>query len=344
MPQTLRRPLRLRRPSLALHAIGGRHHVWFGLRAASAVRPVAVVRTPLALLAVAVLAGTLVAPGPSDAATPSEPPGIEAFMQALGRVESAGRYDAVNPVSGAYGKYQIMPFNWPVWAKTFLGDTKALQTPENQETVARGQLKVLYRWLGSWPRVAYWWLTGSSNPAVDQWNPVARKYVDRVMALAGGMGWPPAGAAPGAAPNAPSRTTTAATRSTATPTPKAIPLRLTEADPAIAYTGTWGTASHAGYVGGNVRYATDAGASASVTFTGRTFRWNGPVGPTRGSAQVWIDGQLVTTISAYAGDYAPSRALYVRDFGVAGTHTVRIVVVGTAGHPMVAIDELLVGV
>ena len=39
-------------------------------------------------------------------------------MNAVGQVESGGRYTARNPISGAYGKYQIMPSNWPSWART----------------------------------------------------------------------------------------------------------------------------------------------------------------------------------------------------------------------------------
>ena len=38
-------------------------------------------------------------------------------MYAMGQVESGGNYYARNPTSGAYGKYQIMPSNWPAWAQ-----------------------------------------------------------------------------------------------------------------------------------------------------------------------------------------------------------------------------------
>ncbi len=84
-------------------------------------------------------------------------------MWAIGKVESGGSYTARNPSSGAYGKYQIMPPNWPAWAKTYLGNSKAKQTPANQEKVAKGKFTSLYRSLGSWRRVAYWWLTGSKR-------------------------------------------------------------------------------------------------------------------------------------------------------------------------------------
>ena len=70
---------------------------------------------------------------------------------------------ARNKTSGAYGKYQIMPSNWPSWAQRYLGDSKAKPTPANQEKVAARQVQTLYKGLHSWRRVAYWWLTGSSQ-------------------------------------------------------------------------------------------------------------------------------------------------------------------------------------
>ena len=39
----------------------------------------------------------------------------------------------------------------------------------------------LYRWLGSWRRVAYWWLTGSSR--TYGWSTYATRYVNKVMKL-----------------------------------------------------------------------------------------------------------------------------------------------------------------
>ena len=85
------------------------------------------------------------------------------FMWAMAGQESGWDYYARNSASGAFGKYQIMPFNWPVWAELYVGDRRADQTPFNQEKVAYGKLRDLYRWLGSWKRVAYWWLTGRTD-------------------------------------------------------------------------------------------------------------------------------------------------------------------------------------
>jgi hypothetical protein len=293
-------------------------------------------RAALIALTAATLAVAMLAP--VTAAAP-EPPGIDAFMKAIGQVESSGRYTALNAVSGAYGKYQIMPRNWPVWAGRYLGDATAPQTPQNQETVARGRFITLYRQFNSWPRVAYWWLTGSTKPA-DQWSATARRYVDKIMALAGGQGWTLAAAAPGAAGQTASPAGTAKAAAPVTPPPPRV---LDNDDAAISYQGPWSEATHSGYAGGTVAWSTTRGASASITFTGRTVSWVGPAGPTRGAAQVYIDGVMVATVNQHAAGFTAQRTLYARDFGTSGPHTLRIVVAGTPGHAMVAIDQLVVG-
>src|SRR5687767_10092115 len=58
---------------------------------------------------------------------------IDHFLTGLACVESGGRYAAVNRRSGAYGKYQIMPRNWPRWADRYLGDRRAARTAYHQE-------------------------------------------------------------------------------------------------------------------------------------------------------------------------------------------------------------------
>jgi hypothetical protein len=105
------------------------------------------------------------------------------FMWAVAGQESGWDYYARNRSSGAFGKYQIMPFNWPAWATEYLGDRRADQTPWNQERVAYGKMRDLYRWLGSWKRVAYWWLTGKTDRNERRWSAYARGYVRNIMRL-----------------------------------------------------------------------------------------------------------------------------------------------------------------
>ena len=253
--------------------------------------------------------------GPAVSAAKS-PPGLGRFMYAVGKVESGGRYTARNPYSGAYGKYQIMPSNWPAWARTYLGNSKAKQTPANQEKVAAGKFTSLYRSLGSWRRVAYWWLTGSKR--TSGWSTPARRYVDRVMRLyakAGGQG---------------------------DVDPGSVRKHYSEKSSAIAYGGTWKTASHARYAGNKVRYATAPGATATFTFTGRGVTWYGPGGRTRGKAKVYVDGAYVKTVDFRRGSFKARVAAFRQTWTDSGEHVVRIEVVGTPGHPMVAIDEFIV--
>ncbi|MEA2612960.1 MAG: Transglycosylase domain, partial [Chloroflexota bacterium] len=99
---------------------------------------------------VAALATILVLTASGSAVFAASPPGLSRFMQAIGRIESGGNYTARNSTSGAYGKYQIMPSNWPSWARQYLGNSNAKQTPANQEKVAAGKMTSLYNWLGSW--------------------------------------------------------------------------------------------------------------------------------------------------------------------------------------------------
>ena len=245
------------------------------------------------------------------------PPGLARFMSAIARVESGGSYTARNATSGAYGKYQIMPSNWPAWARQYLGNANARQTPANQEKVAAGKMTSLYRWLGSWQRVAYWWLTGSSR--TSGWSSYATRYVAKVMRYYRAAG------------------------GTTAPTAKAEVRRTAnERSKAIEYSGTWRRAKHGGYGGDAVAYARSAGASATFTFTGRKVSWNGPTGPTRGQAKIYIDGKYVKTVNTYRRSFDARATLFRTAWKSSGTHTLKIVVVGTKGHSMVAIDDFVV--
>jgi hypothetical protein len=109
---------------------------------------------------------------------------LDRIKLGLGCWESGGRYDVRNPVSGAYGKYQIMPANWPSWARQYIGRGRAKQTALNQELVASGKLEALATWLKGWDRVLYWWLTGATGRDRTQWSDSANRYVDGILSMA----------------------------------------------------------------------------------------------------------------------------------------------------------------
>ena len=275
-----------------------------------------------ALIAATFLVG-LIGPAATQAV---DPPNLDRFMEALGAVESHGRYDAVNSTSGALGKYQIMPSNWNVWSSTYLGDANAAPTPENQDAVVRGKLVALYGWLGSWGAVAHWWLTGDGDANPNHWSDFSRRYVDKILALAG----EPLLAARRSAPASQTK-------------PDAKTSVFDESNLAIDFSGGWGQAEFARYNGGKVRYAIEAGATAWFTFSGSSIAWIGPKGPTRGQAKILIDEELVATVDVYASHYQARAEIFSMTFDRKGTHTITIEVVGTEGRETIALDEFAVG-
>jgi GH25 family lysozyme M1 (1,4-beta-N-acetylmuramidase) len=109
----------------------------------------------------------------------------------------------------------------------------------------------------------------------------------------------------------------------------------------VTYTGTWRSVSTTSASGGSLKYATAAGASATFTFTGSSVAWVAARGPSRGSAKIYVDGVYVRTVNL-SSSTGHSRAIaFVGNWAGNGTHTLRIVVVGTAGHPRVDIDAFV---
>jgi beta-N-acetylhexosaminidase len=109
----------------------------------------------------------------------------------------------------------------------------------------------------------------------------------------------------------------------------------------VRYSAGWSTVSSTGYSGGATRYASTPGASASYSFTGTSIGWVAALGPTRGSAKVYIDGTYQATVSLHAATSSLRRIVYVRSWSSQGAHTIRIVVVGSAGHPRVDLDAFV---
>lgn len=282
--------------------------------------PVRRPRAPIvAFLGALVLASLL---GPATAAA-AAPPKLESFMAALGAVESHGRYEARNASSGAIGKYQILPANWRSWSRRYLGDADAEPTPKNQELVAHAKVVSLYAWLGTWPAVAHWWLTGDPDPDPDHWSDFSRSYVNRVIAAMGD-------------PTLPIRAVGATVQD---PPPGNI---YDDATDRAVYSVGWNDAGYRSYIGGEAQYAVDAGETVTFTFYGATVEWIGPKGPTRGEANVYVDGELAATVDTYARHFSPTADLYTASFGARGLHSIAIEVVGTAGRPVVAVDGFAV--
>jgi hypothetical protein len=110
----------------------------------------------------------------------------------------------------------------------------------------------------------------------------------------------------------------------------------------LSFSGRWIVARHSGYLGGAVRSSDTADARVSTAFTGSAIAWIGAVGPTRGKAAVYLDGERVATVDTYSRRFRPGVALYTKTFAETGKHRLTIRVLGTKGHPTVAVDSFVV--
>jgi beta-N-acetylhexosaminidase len=119
------------------------------------------------------------------------------------------------------------------------------------------------------------------------------------------------------------------------------PLVTQQSSVALRFGGTWTTAYSTSYSGGSTRYAMAAGASASYTFTGSSVAWVTGMGPTRGSAKVYVDGIYAATVNLHSSTTILRRIAYAFNWTSQGIHTIRIVVLGTAGHPRVDLDAFV---
>ncbi|WP_339156021.1 peptidoglycan recognition protein [Actinomadura luteofluorescens] len=106
-------------------------------------------------------------------------------------------------------------------------------------------------------------------------------------------------------------------------------------------TGTWGVSTTSSYLGGRGMYSKYRGASASWTFTGRTAGLIFKRASYLGAVYVYVDGVKIGTLDTRASTTAYRQLLWTRTWSGSGTHTIKIVVAGTSGRPMVGIDGLV---
>lgn len=136
---------------------------------------------------------------------------FESLVNAISGQESGGNYDAVNGRTGAAGKFQIMPENWPEWAEQAGIGRDAPMAPENQEIVARNKLREYYDKYGPRGAAEAWyggegavsWSEEAKNRRQGNGDePSVNEYADSVLSRMGdqGNGGPvrPSGIAPDA--------------------------------------------------------------------------------------------------------------------------------------------------
>ena len=98
---------------------------------------------------------------------------------------------------------------------------------------------------------------------------------------------------------------------------------------AVVYSGVWSTFSNPSNSGGATRYSSVAGQAATFTRSGRDFAFVAPKGTIRGSARIYVDNVLVSTLSEWSTSTSYRQVLWSRHFSAFATHTIKVVVLGT---------------
>lgn len=126
------------------------------------------------------------------------------------------------------------------------------------------------------------------------------------------------------------------------PGPVVQPRIFQEGTAAARYGGTWKTAKSSTASGGKTRYATKAGAWVEYPFTGRGIAVVAPKSSSRGKVKVYIDGAYAKTVSAYRSSGLSKVVIFSKAWASSGSHRIKLVVVGTSGHPRFDIDAFVV--
>ena len=116
------------------------------------------------------------------------------------------------------------------------------------------------------------------------------------------------------------------------------PTLYQESTSAARYSGRWLTSSSSTYSGGKVRMSTQSGAYVEFRRSAMTIAVVGRRGPSSGKARIYVDGVLTATIDLYRSSIRSRTVLFSKSWTTVAPHTIRVVVLGTAGRPRVDID------
>ena len=116
---------------------------------------------------------------------------------------------------------------------------------------------------------------------------------------------------------------------------------IQENSSAVSYAGTWHTTWTTSASGGSTHYTTARGASVTYRFTGTGIALAATRGLGRGGAWIYVDGQYAGSIFLGSSTAQYRAIVFVRNWSTNGTHTLRVVAAGTAGHPRVDIDAFV---
>jgi len=110
--------------------------------------------------------------------------------------------------------------------------------------------------------------------------------------------------------------------------PAFIEARYQESSGFVHYGGTWTVTSNVNDSGGAAKYASAAGRYATFTHVIRDLAFVAPRSSTRGTADIYIDGVLVKSVSLKTSTTIYRQVLWSYHASKIGTHTIKVVVRG----------------
>lgn len=120
--------------------------------------------------------------------------------------------------------------------------------------------------------------------------------------------------------------------------PTMIPSVRDENGANVVMAGGWTRVAWAQALGGFTSISGAAGASSTFTYSGRSAAYVATKGPDRGQVKIYVDGVLRGTVDLFAPTQQPRKPVATYYVAGAGTHSVRVQVVGTPGRPAVDVD------
>jgi hypothetical protein len=110
----------------------------------------------------------------------------------------------------------------------------------------------------------------------------------------------------------------------------------------VRFSSGWRLSSAPAYLGGSARSRGAAGASVTLTFTGRGIGLVATRAPLRGKAKVYVNGRYVRTIDLRATPATYRAVAWSIAWTTSATRTVRVVVAGTPGRPRIDVDAFVI--
>jgi subtilisin len=120
------------------------------------------------------------------------------------------------------------------------------------------------------------------------------------------------------------------------------PVLSQDTSPTLARSGGWTRYYRTWMSGGSSLYSRTRGKWVARSFTGHAIALIGSKSPGRGKVKVYVDGVLAKTVDFRRSSPAHRQVVFTRSWATSRPHTLKVVVLGTAGRPRVDVDAFVI--